>query len=97
MRKKDYATALKNLRPLAKRGVADAQFYLGMMYYEGKGVPQDYAMAFRWLRKAALEGHASAQYALGWMYNTGQGVLQDNIMAYVWIDCCRCERQKRCA
>jgi TPR repeat protein len=38
----DYATAIKKLRPLAEAGNAEAQFYLGAMYAEGRGVPQDF-------------------------------------------------------
>ncbi|MFP6735031.1 MAG: sel1 repeat family protein, partial [Rhodospirillales bacterium] len=42
---KDYATALKHFRPLAEQGHAEAQFWLGHMYYLGEGVTQDYAEA----------------------------------------------------
>jgi len=41
----DNATALRLLRPLADRGDAAAQYYLGLMYANGKGVPRDYAAA----------------------------------------------------
>ena len=41
----DYATALKELRPLAEQGDADAQSLLGYLYSEGLGVTQDYAEA----------------------------------------------------
>ncbi len=37
----DYATALRELRPLAEQGDANAQFNLGLMYDDGRGVPQD--------------------------------------------------------
>ena len=39
----DYATALKELRPLAEAGLAMAQNSLGLMYMVGLGVPEDYA------------------------------------------------------
>ena len=61
----DYATAIRQLRPLAKQGNANAQFNLGFMYSEGKGFPQDYAEAVKWYRKAAEQGDAEAQYNLG--------------------------------
>ncbi len=77
----DYATALRELRPLAKHGVAEAQYNLGVMYSEGKGVPQDYAKALQWYRKAAEQGDAKAQYNLGLMYHAGQGVPQDYAQA----------------
>ena len=37
----DFATALREWRPLAEQGDAGAQFNLGLMYNEGQGVPQD--------------------------------------------------------
>jgi len=37
----DYATAIREWRPLAKQGVADAQYNLGIMYDHGEGVPQE--------------------------------------------------------
>ncbi len=48
----DYATALREFRPFAEQGDANAQFNLGVMYDKGQGVPQDYAEAVKWYRKA---------------------------------------------
>src|SRR5208282_724350 len=64
----DFATALGLLRPLAGQGNADAQYDLGAMYRDGKGVPQDYAEAVKWWRKAADQGNAHAQGGLGGFY-----------------------------
>ncbi len=82
----DYATALRELRPLAEQGDAAAQYNLGVMYYGGYGVPQDYAEAVKWYRKAAEQGNAPAQYNLGVMYHTGQGVPQDYVQAHMWYN-----------
>ncbi len=49
----DYATALREWRPLAKQGNADAQYNLGQMYRYGYGVPQDYVQAHMWYNLAA--------------------------------------------
>jgi TPR repeat protein len=49
----DFATALREWRPLAEQGLADAQFNLGFMYRNGDGVPQDDTEAVRWYRLAA--------------------------------------------
>jgi uncharacterized protein len=38
----DYKTAYKFWSPLARKGVASVQYNLGVMYFEGNGVPQDY-------------------------------------------------------
>ncbi len=43
----DYATALKEWRPLAEQGHAKAQYNLGVMYDDGEGVAQDYAEAVK--------------------------------------------------
>ena len=82
----DYATVVRELRPLAEQGDAKAQFELGVMYATGLGVPQDYAEAVKWYRKAAEQGVAEAQYILGFMYRKGRGVPQDYLRAYAWYD-----------
>jgi uncharacterized protein len=56
----DFETALKEWRPLAEQGNADAQYNLGWMYSSGTGVPQDYTQAVEWYRKAAEQGHVKA-------------------------------------
>ncbi len=80
----DYATAFREMKPLAEQGNAEAQHILGLMYNKGQGVPQDYAEAVRWIRKAAEQGDAMAQYNLGVMYNNGQGVTLDYAEAVKW-------------
>jgi uncharacterized protein len=70
----DYSTANWLLRPLADQGNAVAQFDLGFMYDNGRGVMQDYGEAMRWYRLAAEQGNALAQYNLGFMYANGHGV-----------------------
>ena len=82
----DYATALREYRPLAEQGHAKAQFYLGVMYYNGQGVLQDYKAAVQWYSKAAEQGDAFAQRNLGLKYENGEGVLQDNIRAHMWFN-----------
>mgnify|MGYP006156604439 CR=1 FL=1 len=80
----DYATALKEWKPLAEAGDAAAQYNLALMYRNGKGVPQDYAEAIRWYRLAAEQGLAEAQTNLGIMYDNGEGVPQDYAEAVKW-------------
>ena len=75
--KGDFATALKEWKPLAAQGDAAAQSNLGYMYENGRGVAQDYKEAARLYGLAAAQGHASAQFNLGVMYDNGQGVAQD--------------------
>ena len=49
---------------LAEQGNAEAQFFLGVMYSNGFGVPQDHGKALQWYRRAAERGHESAQAKL---------------------------------
>ncbi|MDA0653367.1 MAG: hypothetical protein O3C49_08845, partial [Proteobacteria bacterium] len=39
----DYAAALREWRPLAEQGNADAQYNLGYMYENAQGLPLDHA------------------------------------------------------
>ena len=80
----DYATALQEWTPLAEAGDTNAQFNLGVMYENGRGVPQDYKEAMKWYTLAAEQGDADAQYNLGIMYDNGQGVPQDYKEAVKW-------------
>jgi len=73
----DYATALREWLPLASRGAVDAQYNLGSMYANGRGVHKDYSEAARWYRKAAELGYPPAQHKLGLLYRKGLGVPQD--------------------
>jgi hypothetical protein len=73
----DYATSLQLMKPLAEQGYAWAQRFLGVMYFNGFGVPKDYHEAVRLFRLAAAQGETTAQNNLGWMYQYGLGVRQD--------------------
>jgi len=81
----DYATALREIRPLAEQGDANAQGLLGVLYDNGRGVPQDSVQARQWYEKSAAQGFAAAQGNLGSMYYTGEGVPQDYQQALRWL------------
>ena len=83
--KGDYATALRELKPLAEQGDAKSQYYLGAMYEKGKGVPKDDKIAVKWYRLSAEQGYANAQLNLGGMYYQGKGVPQDHKTAVKWL------------
>ena len=56
-----YATALAEWTHLAELGDADAQFALGVLYYQGKGVVfPNYQIAYMWFALAAAQGHRDA-------------------------------------
>ena len=80
----DYAAEIAIIRPLAEKGYPFAQFNLGVLYDEGKGMPEDNAKAMEWYRKAAESGYSKAQINLGIMYEHGEGTPADPVQAYFW-------------
>ena len=70
----DFEAALAK----AKRGNAEAQFEVALMYYHGDGVKQDYKKAREYFEKAAAQNNGNALVLLGGMYNLGAGVKQDD-------------------
>jgi len=69
----------------AQKGFSEAQFSLGLAYYQGQGEKKDYAQAVYWFSKAAEQGHATAQCNLGCAYAYGFGVKQDDAQAVYWF------------
>ncbi|MCY3999351.1 MAG: tetratricopeptide repeat protein [Bacteroidetes bacterium] len=75
---------IEELQQQAEAGDAEAQYLLGLAYYDGEGVLKNWNQATHWWRKAAEQGHAKAQIALGLAYARGTGVEQDFTEAYAW-------------
>lgn len=84
-KKGNHAAALREWKPLAFRGNAKAQFFLGNMYYKGIGVPQDDGAAYKWFKKSAEQGLTRAQNNLGTLYMRGLGVSRNNTRAFIWL------------
>ena len=82
----DYRKSVAYFRRAADHGNANAQFYLGNLYYLGEGVSQDYAEAVKWYGKAAAQADPLAQYYLGVMYASGEGAPKDSVKALMWLD-----------
>ena len=68
----------------AEKGDAIAQYFLGVMYREGKRVEKNHANAEKWFRKAAEQNDENAQHDLGVMYANGEGVDRDFFEALKW-------------
>ena len=67
------------------KGNAAAQNNLGVVYREGRTVPQDYNLSARWFYMAAKQGYPISQFNLGIMYSRGLGVPQDSVVAVEWF------------
>ncbi len=83
--KKDYATALRLLNPLASGGNPAAEYEIATMYVGGQGVPKNDATAAAWLQKSAAQGDANAELLLALFYARGQGVAQDDKLGLAWL------------
>ena len=76
-----YKQAAPGLLALAKQGNAHAQFCLGQMYLDGRGLNRNEKEAFQWTIKAAEQGLPEAQGAIGFMY----GVKKDEKESLMWL------------
>jgi hypothetical protein len=84
MKKEDYASALKELKPLAEQGHPKAQSSVAFLYLNGLGVPVNQVEGIKWLRLAARNGDDVAQFNLGNAYFKGVGVQQDYVKSHSW-------------
>ncbi|WP_457596370.1 tetratricopeptide repeat protein [Hydrogenimonas sp.] len=60
--KDEYEKALEAFSQHKKN--VEAQYFLGMLYYDGLGVEKDLEAAKRWFKKAARQGSLDAEYML---------------------------------
>ena len=70
---------------LPSEGNPDAEYSVGVMYTNGRGLPQSYVEAAKWFHRAAEKGQAGAQYDLGVLYAKGQGVPENFAEAAKWF------------
>ncbi|NGZ59629.1 MAG: hypothetical protein CV081_03870 [Nitrospira sp. LK265] len=77
--------AVNEILKRAQAGDANAQNELGLLYSEGRGLPQNYHEAKDWFKKAADQGHANAQVNLGTLYSLGRGAPYSDPMALFWF------------
>ena len=76
---------LERTKKLANDGDETAQFNLGVMYANGKGVPKDYKEAEKWYIMSAKNGNSNALFNLGVMYNNEKAPKDNLYIAYAWL------------
>jgi TonB family protein len=69
----------------AEQGDKASQFELGVLYFEGKQLPQDTEKGLYWLEKSAYQNEAKAQILLAELYFEGKGVAKSNFKATFWL------------
>jgi TPR repeat protein len=77
---------IAELEQKAQAGDGSSQYFLGMAYQEGNGVPQDFFEALRWLGKAADREIAKAQHAVGELYESGALGLSNTGESSRWFE-----------
>ena len=82
--REDYKTSYRLIRPLAKKGFAQAQYNLGVLYLKGKGVKANLIKAKKLFEFAAEQGVVKAQNKLALMHVKGIGVVKDFNKAIEW-------------
>ena len=73
------------IRKSADQGNAFAQHHLGLLYRNGRGVPQDYTAAATWFREAAEQDYGPAEEMLAGLYILGKGVPHNEAQAFKWM------------
>ena len=75
-----YSEAIGYFENLASKGIAEAQFNIGLCYYN----LNNFFKAVEWWQQAASQGDADAQCDLGVCYQFGKGVSQNYYKAFEW-------------
>lgn len=74
---RDYAMAIDHLKKSIALNNFDAAVELGLLYYNGLGVPRSYESAFSYFRSAALHDNAKGQLHTARMLQYGIGTAAD--------------------
>lgn len=84
----NFERAMTWLTVAAKKGNADAQFNLAIMFRDGEGCKVDYTQAMFWFKKAQsnINPRIEAYGEIGKMYQYGFGVYKDISEAIHWYE-----------
>lgn len=82
----------------ALNGNSEAQFKIGLRYYDevGVGAPKNNAAALEWFRLAAEQGYLNAQFFSGIMYDIGRGAPKNDAEALKWYLLCARQGHMTC-
>mgnify|MGYP002631813591 CR=1 FL=1 len=83
-RRGKYKEAIEMMKPFAEKGNSTAQYYLGLMYRQGKGGSKKLKEAVKWFRLLAEKDYPQAQYQIAEMYEKGEGVPKSYQKAAKW-------------
>ena len=75
---------IQEFKNWANSNSAEANYLLGLMYYEGKGARKDYSRAISYFENAANAGYSPAQNMMGVCFERGHGTSSDYDVAAQW-------------
>lgn len=75
----------QKLMNAAKKGDAEAQYWLGAMYADSESPQKNLKEAVKWFRKSAEQEFEAAQYMMGIVYESGMAVKRDFKEAASWF------------
>lgn len=84
--KENAAEAAKWFRLAAEQNDPQAQFTLGYLYQDGRGVAKNGPEALKWYQRAAEQGHAIALFAMGICYRGCLGVTNDPVQTHMRLE-----------
>ena len=83
--KNDYGKGLQLLRKAAEGGDAEAYYFTGIAYEQGRGVVADQIEATKWFLKGAQKGDASSQNSVGINFAEGIGTRKNVEESVEWF------------
>jgi TPR repeat protein len=84
--RKEYTKAIDWFRLGVVKGLANAQFLVGLMRHQGEGVTKDYGLALKWFLEGAKKADGFCQYSIGLYYEYGYGVDIDKQFALKYFE-----------
>ena len=82
---RDYEKAREFYELALEEEFTEANFYLGEIHAEGRGVERDFQRAALYYRASARRGHAEAAFRLGMMFKEGRNVALNYDVAAYWL------------
>ena len=82
----DFILAHEHLSLSAESNNGDAQYLLGHMFENGKGVEVDEQQSFRWYLASAKNGIPPSQYSVSLRYSSGIGTKKDVQKGLFWLE-----------
>jgi len=65
MKKSNNKPSIDEIKILAEKGDADAQYDLGWAFFSGESVKMDGDLARHWFQKSAMQGHPKGMWRVG--------------------------------